>query len=62
MMAKTDNFKMVPLDKSAAVLTEQPQNAAPGQPGQPGQPNAGPNGGAPMPGMENMPGMEHPHR
>jgi hypothetical protein len=41
-LAKTDDFKLTPLDKSAAYLTAAPAQTgvpgAPGQPGQPGQP------------------------
>jgi hypothetical protein len=56
-LAKTDNFKLTPLDKSAPFLQGQPQPGAPGAPGAPGgapamTPGAGGPGG--MPGMGNM--------
>jgi len=44
MLAKSDNYKLTPFDKSAAYLTAPPP-AAPGAPGQGG-----------MPGMPGMPG------
>ncbi len=59
MIAKRDDFKLTPLDKSAPYLQAGPQ---PGQPGQPGQPAPGAPGvavpgvpGAMPPGMAGMP-------
>jgi hypothetical protein len=56
-LAKTDNFKLTPLDKSAPFLQGQPQGQ-PGAPGAPGAPTANPQPGGPggmaMPGMGNM--------
>lgn len=57
-LAKTDNFSLTPLDKSAPYLTAQP--AQPGQPGAPGQagpgglPQAGPGGSMP-PAFQGLP-------
>ena len=63
IIAKRDDFKLTPLDKSAPFLQSAPAGGAPGAPGQPGnqpgQPQAGPGGpggGAPwMRGMQGMP-------
>jgi hypothetical protein len=60
VLAKTDNFKLTPLDKNAPYLDSQRQQ--PGQPGaapQPGQPG-GPmpammGGGMPFPNMDRLP-------
>lgn len=46
VLAKTDNYALTSLDKSAPYLTAQPQPGQPGQPGAPGQPG-GPGAGGP---------------
>lgn len=56
-LAKTDDFKLTPLDKSAAYLTAAPaQPSAPGMPGMPGAPGqaGGMTGGTPA-WMQNLP-------
>lgn len=58
VLAKTDDFKLTPLDKSAAYLTAQPQQTGPGQPG---QPNAVP-GQPGQPGEMQMPAGMDPNR
>jgi len=46
VLAKTDSYALVSLDKSAPYMTAQPQQGQPGQPGAPGQPG-GPGPGGP---------------
>lgn len=55
MLAKSDDFKLTPLDKSAAFLQPNAQTAGPGQPGQApaAAPAMGPGGG--FPGMDKLP-------
>jgi len=55
MLAKTDDFKLTPLDKSAAFMTQKAEAQVAGQPGMTMTLDA--KGAAPagMPGMENLP-------
>jgi len=59
MIAKRDDFKLTPLDKSAPYLQGAPAQGAPGAPGQTGAPSPGaapaPGGPGGFPGMGGMP-------